>query len=141
MFLALLVWTFSADLHFFFGHMAIFKEIEDDKRLVLSQFSRNSAREVHRNMPVSYVGNICLTFLFFPVTRTSSVLPLLGLTMFLFTAHGSCYIVYWALTNCLSSKEFLESSSIFVIFSFLLFWIREGFFFWLLLGHMGQECL
>lgn len=36
MFITLLVWTFSADLHFFFHHMAIFKEIEDDKRLVLS---------------------------------------------------------------------------------------------------------
>ncbi|KAL8111530.1 hypothetical protein AgCh_019298 [Apium graveolens] len=111
MFITLLVWTFSADLHFFFGHMAIFKEIEDDKRW--------EAKLSIVGLTLGIVGNICLTFLFFPVTRTSSVLPLLGLTseasikyhiwlghitMLLFTAHGSCYIVYWALTNRLSSK-------------------------------------
>lgn len=57
------------------------------------------------------VGNICLAFLFFPVTRGSSVLRLIGLTsessikyhiwlghivMTLFTAHGLCYIIFWA---------------------------------------------
>ncbi|GFZ16923.1 ferric reduction oxidase 2 [Actinidia rufa] len=60
------------------------------------------------------VGNLCLAFLFFPVTRGSSVLPLFGLTseasvkyhiwlghivMTLFTAHGLCYIIYWAVTH------------------------------------------
>jgi len=63
------------------------------------------------------VGNICLAFLFFPVVRSSSVLPLLGLTpescikyhiwlghiaMTLFTAHGIFFIVYWAVTHQLS---------------------------------------
>lgn len=63
------------------------------------------------------VGNIGLTFLFFPVTRGSSVLPLLGLTsegsikyhiwlghivMAFFTAHGLSYIIYWAATHQLS---------------------------------------
>lgn len=63
------------------------------------------------------VGNICLSFLFFPVARGSSVLPLLGLTseasikyhiwlghlvMTLFTAHGLCYIIFWAVTDELS---------------------------------------
>lgn len=60
------------------------------------------------------VGNICLAFLFFPVTRGSSILQLIGLTsessikyhiwlghiaMTLFTAHGLCYIIFWAKTN------------------------------------------
>lgn len=60
------------------------------------------------------VGNLCLTFLFFPVTRGSSVLPLFGLTseasikyhiwlghiaMSLFTAHGLLYIINWVVTS------------------------------------------
>ena len=63
---------------------------------------------------LGHVGNICLAFLFFPVARGSSVLPIFGLTsegcikyhiwlghmlMALFTAHGICYIIYWANTN------------------------------------------
>ncbi|KAL2233864.1 ferric reduction oxidase 2 isoform X1 [Sesamum indicum] len=62
-------------------------------------------------------GNLCLTFLFYPVTRGSSILPMLGLTseasikyhiwlgnlaMSLFTAHGFLYILYWSITNRLS---------------------------------------
>jgi len=63
------------------------------------------------------VGNICLACLFFPVTRGSTVLPIFGLTsegcikyhiwlghvlMTLFTAHGVCYIIYWASTHQIS---------------------------------------
>jgi ferric-chelate reductase len=63
------------------------------------------------------VGNICLSFLFFPVTRGSSVLRLLGLTsessikyhiwlgniaMVFFTAHGLCYTIFWAKTHQIS---------------------------------------
>lgn len=66
---------------------------------------------------LALVGNICLAFLFFPVARGSSVLPLLGLTpescikyhiwlgnvaMTLFTAHGICFIIYWTVTDKLS---------------------------------------
>ncbi|KAL0464829.1 UNVERIFIED_CONTAM: Ferric reduction oxidase 2 [Sesamum latifolium] len=62
-------------------------------------------------------GNLCLTFLFYPVTRGSSILPMLGLTseasikyhiwlgnlaMSLFTAHGFLYILYWFITGRLS---------------------------------------
>ncbi|GER54659.1 ferric reduction oxidase 2 [Striga asiatica] len=62
-------------------------------------------------------GNLCLTFLFYPVTRGSSILPIFGLTsegsikyhiwlgnmaMALFTAHGFLYIVYWIITDRLS---------------------------------------
>jgi len=64
------------------------------------------------------VGNICLAFMFFPVTRGSSVLPLVGLTsescmkyhiwlghiaMLLFTAHGLGYIIHWAIIHQLSA--------------------------------------
>ena len=68
-------------------------------------------------LTLGLVGNICLAFLFFPVTRGSSLLPLFGLTsensikyhiwlgnitMTLFTTHGICFIIYWAVTNELS---------------------------------------
>ncbi|KAE9595485.1 putative ferric-chelate reductase (NADH) [Lupinus albus] len=66
---------------------------------------------------MALIGNICLTFLFFPVARGSSVLPLFKLTsestikyhiwlghivMTLFTAHGICNIIFWAVTNQIS---------------------------------------
>ncbi|XVF22505.1 hypothetical protein REPUB_Repub12eG0178300 [Reevesia pubescens] len=66
---------------------------------------------------IGLVGNICLAFLFYPVARGSSVLPLFGLTsegsikyhiwlghitMVLFTAHGIFYIIYWAVTGHIS---------------------------------------
>jgi len=64
------------------------------------------------------VGNICLVFMFFPVARGSSVLPLLGLTsessikyhiwlghiaMLLFTAHGLSFIIHWAIIHQIST--------------------------------------
>ncbi|GER26442.1 ferric reduction oxidase 2, partial [Striga asiatica] len=73
------------------------------------------------------VGNIALSFLFFPVTRGSSMLPLLGLTsegsvkyhiwlghivMALFSAHGLAYIVYWAATQKLSEMLKWEKTGI-----------------------------
>ncbi|OAY30344.1 ferric reduction oxidase 2-like [Manihot esculenta] len=68
-------------------------------------------------LSLGLAGNICLVFLFFPVTRGSSVLQLIGLTseasvkyhiwlghitMTIFTAHGLCYIIFWAKTHQLS---------------------------------------
>ncbi|KAL8136401.1 hypothetical protein V2J09_002402 [Rumex salicifolius] len=62
-------------------------------------------------------GNVCLVFLFFPVTRGSSILAFFGLTseisikyhiwlghmtMVLFTAHGICYVVLWACMDTMS---------------------------------------
>ena len=55
-----------------------------------------------------------MALLFFPVARGSSLLPLVGLTseasikyhvwlghlaMVIFTAHGLCYIFFWASTD------------------------------------------
>ncbi|MBA0702418.1 hypothetical protein Goari_020720, partial [Gossypium aridum] len=66
---------------------------------------------------IGLTGNVCLAFLFYPVARGSSVLPLLGLTsegsikyhiwlghmtMVLFTIHGICYIIDWAVTGNIS---------------------------------------
>lgn len=60
---------------------------------------------------IGLVGNVCLAFLFIPVVRGSSLLPVLGLTsessikyhitlghllMPIFTVHGLCFIIYWA---------------------------------------------
>ncbi|XP_028553360.1 ferric reduction oxidase 2 isoform X3 [Dendrobium catenatum] len=59
-------------------------------------------------------GNMCVAFLFFPVARGSSLLPLIGLTsensiryhiwlghlvMALFTAHGLCYLIVWVING------------------------------------------
>ncbi|KAM0834930.1 hypothetical protein ACQ4PT_063265 [Festuca glaucescens] len=59
-------------------------------------------------------GSLCVAFLFLPVARGSALLPLVGLTseasvkyhvwlgnlaMVIFTAHGLCYISFWASTD------------------------------------------
>ncbi|KAJ4834225.1 hypothetical protein Tsubulata_018365 [Turnera subulata] len=69
------------------------------------------------SLRLGYIGNICWAFLFFPVTRGSSVLPLVGLTsessikyhiwlghisMVLFAAHTIGFIIYWGMTNQLA---------------------------------------
>ncbi|OMO71822.1 FAD-binding 8 [Corchorus olitorius] len=68
-------------------------------------------------LALGLVGNICLAFLFFPVTRGSSLLRLIGLTseasikyhiwlghitMTIFTAHGLCFLVFWSKTHQIS---------------------------------------
>ena len=80
-------------------------------------FGRWEEKLVIAALYLGIVGNICLAFLFFPVARGSAVLPLLGLTsessikyhiwlgnavMVLFTAHGVCFIIFWAVTHQLS---------------------------------------
>ncbi|XP_068636171.1 ferric reduction oxidase 2-like [Aristolochia californica] len=69
---------------------------------------------------MSIAGNFCCSFLFYPVTRGSSILALLGLNaegsikyhtwighivMFFFTMHSLMFVVYWAIVNDL--KEML----------------------------------
>ena len=73
-------------------------------------------------------GNIVLTFLFFPVARGSSILPLFGLTsegsikyhiwlghicLALFTSHGVCYIIRW-----IAKHNLLEEVTSFLFFFF-----------------------
>ncbi|GMH17269.1 hypothetical protein Nepgr_019110 [Nepenthes gracilis] len=107
MFIALLVWSFSTYLHFFFSKISP-SQIEDDGGTLWKAKLDRAA------LSLGILGNVCLSFLFFPVTRGSSVLPLFGLTsegsikyhvwlghlvMLLFAAHGVSYLLLWALTG------------------------------------------
>ncbi|RWR89449.1 ferric reduction oxidase 2-like protein [Cinnamomum micranthum f. kanehirae] len=107
MFMALLIWSFSTYLYTGFSNIQLEKEGEQVWEAKLSSAA----------LRLGLVGSVCCAFLFFPVTRGSSILPLIGLTsegsikyhiwlghivMILFTAHGLCYIIYWASTNQIS---------------------------------------
>ncbi|KAJ0974443.1 hypothetical protein J5N97_016408 [Dioscorea zingiberensis] len=110
MFLALLVWCFSTYLVTSFGRITPMSAKQDGEQLWMAKLGSAALR-------LGLIGNICCAFLFFPVTRMSSLLPLVGLTseasikyhvwlghvvMLLFTAHGLCYIILWAATNEIS---------------------------------------
>ncbi|XP_058754389.1 ferric reduction oxidase 4-like isoform X1 [Vicia villosa] len=104
MFVALLIWSFSNYLYRSFGHLHMDKQGEKVWEAKLRSVS----------LRLGYIGNICWAFLFFPVTRGSSILRLVGLTsessikyhiwlghlsMVLFAAHTIGFIIYWAITN------------------------------------------
>ncbi|CAK9185064.1 unnamed protein product [Ilex paraguariensis] len=106
MFIALLIWSFSAYLHDMFVYYEQPAARMGEK---MWQAKLQSAALV-----LGISGNICLAFLFFPVTRGSSMLRLIGLTsessikyhiwlghsgLTLFMAHGLCYIIFWAGTH------------------------------------------
>lgn len=110
MFMALLVWSFTTYLRVSFAKITPISVAQSGEKMWEAKSDSAALR-------LGLVGNIGLAFLFFPVTRGSSVLPLFGLTsegsvkyhiwlghivMTLFTAHGLCYIVYWAATNQIS---------------------------------------
>ncbi|XP_031275811.1 ferric reduction oxidase 2-like [Pistacia vera] len=110
MFIALLIWSLSNYLHNSFAHITPQSAAEEVEKVWQAKLDSAGLR-------LGLVGNICLAFLFFPVARGSSVLPLFGLTseasikyhiwlghivMAFFTAHGLCYIIYWAVTNNIS---------------------------------------
>ncbi|XP_068314564.1 ferric reduction oxidase 2-like isoform X1 [Pyrus communis] len=107
-FVALLIWSFSMYLQSSFAKISAARHPDEQ----IWKPKLESAA-----LMLGLVGNICLAFLFFPVARGSSVLALFGLTaecsikyhiwlghigMILFTAHGLCYIIYWAATNQIS---------------------------------------
>ncbi|XVE58483.1 hypothetical protein DITRI_Ditri04bG0173200 [Diplodiscus trichospermus] len=117
MFVALLIWSLANYLSVSFGHLHMHKEGE---KIWEAKFRSVSLR-------LGYVGNICWAFLFFPVTRGSSLLPLVGLTSessikyhiwlghvsnILFAAHTIGFIIYWAITNQMA--EMLEWSKTWV---------------------------
>ncbi|TYH43074.1 hypothetical protein ES332_D11G103100v1 [Gossypium tomentosum] len=107
MFIALLVWslvTYLRRLHTITPKAAAKEGVKEMKLFEVALW-------------IGLTGNVCLAFLFYPVTRGSSVLPLLGLTsegsikyhiwlghmtMVLFTIHGICYIIDWAVTGNIS---------------------------------------
>ncbi|CAI9762434.1 unnamed protein product [Fraxinus pennsylvanica] len=107
MFLALLVWSFSAYVH------GMFKNITRQSAVNMGEFVWEAKLE-SAALLLGLVGNISLAFLFFPVTRGSSILRVIGLSsestikyhiwlghivLTLFTSHGLCYIIFWACTN------------------------------------------
>ncbi|KAL2892180.1 Ferric reduction oxidase 2 [Bienertia sinuspersici] len=98
MFIALIAWSLTTYLHV--GYAKI--KVHGGQRW-LYKWEATIFR-------LGLTGNICLSLLFYPVTRGSSILPLLGLTsegsikyhiwlghltMTLFTAHGLSYIPLW----------------------------------------------
>ncbi|PIM98136.1 Ferric-chelate reductase (NADH) [Handroanthus impetiginosus] len=110
MFVALVVWNFASYLHVGFAQITSKSAAKIGQKVWESQLDTAALR-------LGLVGNIALSFLFFPVTRGSSVLLLLGLTseasikyhiwlghivMTFFTAHGLCYIIFWAATHEIS---------------------------------------
>ncbi|XP_057495747.1 ferric reduction oxidase 2-like [Actinidia eriantha] len=110
MFMAILVWSFCTYLRVSFAKITPQSAAKQGEKVWEAKLDSAALR-------LGLVGNICLAFLFFPVTRGSSILPLFGLTseasvkyhiwlghivMTLFTAHGLCYIIYWAVTHQLS---------------------------------------
>ncbi|KAJ4728237.1 Ferric reduction oxidase [Melia azedarach] len=107
MFIALLVWSLSTYLHNKFAAITPQSAAEEGEKVW-------EAKLVSTGLTLGVVGNICLTLLFFPVARGSSVLPLFGLTseasikyhmwvghmvMTLLTAHGVCFIISFIATN------------------------------------------
>ncbi|XP_062120349.1 ferric reduction oxidase 4-like isoform X2 [Humulus lupulus] len=104
MFVVLLIWSLTNYLYFSFNghlHMHAGEKIWHAKL---------------RSVPLrlAYIGNVCWAFLFFPVTRGSSLLPLVGLTsessikyhiwlghlsMVLFSAHTVGVLISWITAN------------------------------------------
>lgn len=117
MFVVLLIWSLANYLQVSFGNLHMHNQGE---KVWQAKFRSVSLR-------LGYIGNICWAFLFFPVTRGSSILPLFGLTsessikyhiwlghlsMVLFFAHAIGFIIYWAMTN--QMVEMLEWSKTYV---------------------------
>ncbi|KAF5790557.1 putative ferric-chelate reductase (NADH) [Helianthus annuus] len=110
MFIGLLVWSTSAYIHAMFA--TITTQSASKMKVKVWEVKLDSMA-----LMLGLVGNICLAFLFFPVTRGSPLLRLIGLTsessikyhiwvghvtMVLFTAHGLCYTLFWAKTHQIS---------------------------------------
>lgn len=109
MFILICVWYFSSFMHFWYEKINV---------VAMSRGDQVWQAKIERlALVVGLAGNFFLTFLFFPVTRGSSILAFMGLTseasvkyhiwighmmMTLVTAHGVLYIIYWALTHQLS---------------------------------------
>ncbi|XP_071722014.1 ferric reduction oxidase 2-like isoform X2 [Rutidosis leptorrhynchoides] len=119
MFIALLVWSLSTYIHNWFADI--------NEWLAYSGIEMWKAKLEDSAVILGIVGNIGLAFLFLPVTRGSSLLPLFGLTsesgikyhiwlghivLALFTAHGICYIIFWSVTNDISQMLKWEKANV-----------------------------
>ncbi|KAL7107066.1 hypothetical protein ACP275_06G030800 [Erythranthe tilingii] len=114
MFISLLIWSLANYLYVSFGSL----RMQAGVKVWHSKFRSVSLR-------LGYIGNTCMAFLFFPVTRGSSILPLMGLTSessikyhiwighvstVLFVAHSVGFMIYWgAMSHEMS--QMLEWSS------------------------------
>ncbi|KAI4324945.1 hypothetical protein MLD38_030386 [Melastoma candidum] len=109
MFVVLLVWSFGSYIHRIFPNAG--QDASSQGQLVWE------VKLSYMALLLGLVGYICLSFLFFPVTRGSSVLRIIGVTseesikyhiwlghiaMTLFMLHGLIFIIYWAKTNQIS---------------------------------------
>ncbi|CAH8355896.1 unnamed protein product [Eruca vesicaria subsp. sativa] len=107
LFVALLIWPLSNYLYR--SYSAPPYDHHDNAKLWQAKFRSFGLR-------IGYVGHICWAFLFFPVTRASTILPLVGLTSessikyhiwlgyisnFLFLVHTVVFLIYWAMVDTL----------------------------------------
>ncbi|KAL6127678.1 hypothetical protein ACLB2K_071041 [Fragaria x ananassa] len=108
MFFALLVWSLTNYIHVGFVHL---HNMHMKPVPGLKEWEAKLRSVSYR---LGLTGNICLAFLFFPVTRGSSILAMFGLTsessikyhiwlghlsMVLFAAHSLGYIIFWGFTH------------------------------------------
>lgn len=104
LFVALLAWSLYNYLYLSY-HVHLHND--DNAKIWQAKFRAFGLR-------IGYVGNICWAFLFFPVTRASTILPLVGLTSessikyhiwlghvsnFCFLVHTVVFLIYWAMIN------------------------------------------
>ncbi|CAA6669832.1 unnamed protein product [Spirodela intermedia] len=101
MFIALVIWSFATYLK------TGFDQLKSNSGMSLQRFRTASFR-------MALIGTLSCAFLFFPVTRGSSILPLFGLTsdasvkyhvwlghitLIFFFGHSAGYIIYWAIND------------------------------------------
>ncbi|MCD7469438.1 hypothetical protein HAX54_008485 [Datura stramonium] len=104
MFTVLLIWSLANYIYISYGNLHMHNPAE---KVWMAKFRSVSLR-------LGYIGNICYAFLFFPVTRLSSILPLVGLTsessikyhiwlghvsMALAVLHSVGFVIYYAVSN------------------------------------------
>uniref|UniRef100_M1AMX1 Ferric-chelate reductase n=1 Tax=Solanum tuberosum TaxID=4113 RepID=M1AMX1_SOLTU len=104
MFTLLLIWSLANYIYISYRNLYIMNPAE---KVWMTKFRSVALR-------LGYVGNVCYAFLFFPVTRLSSILPLVGLTsessikyhiwlghisMALAVLHSVGFVIYYAVSN------------------------------------------
>ncbi|KAK6794522.1 hypothetical protein RDI58_007975 [Solanum bulbocastanum] len=117
MFTVLLIWSLANYIYISYGNLHMHNPAE---KVWMAKFRSVALR-------LGYIGNVCYAFLFFPVTRLSSILPLVGLTsessikyhiwlghtsMALAVLHSVGFVIYYAVSN--QMIEMIEWSSSYV---------------------------
>ncbi|KAF3638682.1 Ferric reduction oxidase 5 [Capsicum annuum] len=117
MFTVLLIWSLANYIYISYGNLHMHNPNE---KVWMAKFRSVALR-------LGYIGNVCYAFLFFPVTRLSSILPLVGLTsessikyhiwlghvsMALAILHSVGFVLYYAVSN--QMIEMIEWSSTYV---------------------------